>query len=47
MKKIFLSAIIILVTFSFAFGQEINKKNYKTKRITSAPEINGILDDEA
>jgi len=45
MKRIF-SSIIIALLFSAAYGQ-VEKKQYTATRVTSSPEINGILDDES
>jgi hypothetical protein len=47
MKKFLASAAIILLIVPFAFGQNPEKKRYQATMVTVAPEINGILDDEA
>jgi hypothetical protein len=46
MKSLIILAIILLFT-SGAFGQTPEKKQYKATKISVAPVINGILDDEA
>jgi hypothetical protein len=46
MKRI-LFLILLVLSFSFqAFGQTIEKKQYKATRAVTAPVINGILDEE-
>jgi hypothetical protein len=47
MKKILLLSFLLFSIYSFSFSQNIPKKKYNATRITSAPVINGILDDEA
>ncbi|MCJ7446845.1 MAG: carbohydrate binding family 9 domain-containing protein [Bacteroidales bacterium] len=52
MKKILTSVTIIFLIVSFAFGQNTEKQNpekkrYQATKVQVAPEINGILDDEA
>jgi len=52
MKKIFISGITIFLIVSSAYGQDTDKQNpekkrYQATRVQVAPEINGILDDEA
>jgi Domain of unknown function (DUF5916)/Carbohydrate family 9 binding domain-like len=47
MKRILIIAGIIFLFSLTTFGQTIVKKQYKATKITVAPEINGILDDEA
>jgi hypothetical protein len=46
MKSLIILAIILLFT-SGAFGQTPEKKQYKVTKISVAPVINGILDDES
>jgi len=45
MKRIFISFIIIFLLLPTSFGQDPEKKKYQATRISSAPVINGILDD--
>ncbi|MCU0474201.1 MAG: carbohydrate binding family 9 domain-containing protein [Bacteroidales bacterium] len=47
MKKILTSFIVLLLSASITSGQTNDKKNYKASRVTAAPVINGILDDDA
>ncbi len=47
MKKIFLLCIALFILSYSAFPQSIEKKHYKATKITTAPLINGILDEEA
>ena len=46
MKRILISIFILLLLISGVTGQTPEKKQYKATKITVAPEINGILDDE-
>ncbi len=51
MKKLLTSALMIMLGFSIAFGQDaeqksIEKKRYQATRIAAQPEIDGILDEE-
>jgi hypothetical protein len=51
MKKFFVSGTIIFLIVSLAYSQNTDKQNpekkrYQATRVTVAPEINGILDDE-
>ena len=46
MKKIILCLLIGLVIFPALKSQDLPKKKYKATRITEAPVINGILDDQ-
>jgi len=48
MKRVVFLFTIILLTFSFASGQtqDLPKKQYKAVRITDAPVIDGILDED-
>ncbi|MCX6333397.1 MAG: DUF5916 domain-containing protein, partial [Bacteroidia bacterium] len=45
MKRILISLTVLLVTFTAAFGQTLEKKRYKATRVTEAPVIDGILDE--
>jgi hypothetical protein len=47
MKRLLISGMIILFLLPSVFGQAPEKKQYKATRISIAPVINGILDDEA
>jgi len=47
MKIISITIINILLVSWTTFGQTVDKKQYKATKITEAPVINGILDDEA
>jgi hypothetical protein len=47
MKRILLLILIILLLLPGVSGQTPEKKHYKAARITMAPVINGILDDES
>jgi hypothetical protein len=47
MKIISITIISILLISWTTFGQTLEKKQYKATKITEAPVINGILDDEA
>ncbi|MDP4221835.1 MAG: DUF5916 domain-containing protein [Bacteroidota bacterium] len=47
MKRILTSLSVILLLFSGATGQAPEKKRYKAEKITTAPVIDGILDDDA
>jgi hypothetical protein len=46
MKRFLLTALIVFLIIPFVYGQELEKRKYKATRITVAPVINGILDDE-
>jgi hypothetical protein len=46
MKRTILLGIIILMLVPEAFCQSLEKKVYKATKVTSAPEINGILNEE-
>jgi hypothetical protein len=46
MKRFFLSGLIIFLLLPCVTGQTPEKRQYKATRITTAPVINGILDDE-
>jgi hypothetical protein len=45
MKRFFTSGVLIIILFTSSFGQTVVKKQYKATRITTAPVINGILDE--
>ncbi len=47
MKRILISVFIFILIISGVSGQTLEKKQYKAARLTVAPVINGILDDEA
>ncbi|MCX6326564.1 MAG: DUF5916 domain-containing protein [Bacteroidia bacterium] len=47
MKRFFITVLIIILLLPSIFGQTLEKKQYKATRISPAPVINGILDDEA
>jgi hypothetical protein len=52
MKKFFVSGTIMFLIVSFVFGQNTDKQNpekkrYQATKVTVAPGIDGILDDEA
>ena len=47
MRRILFTATIFLLIFSTTAGQNPEKKKYKATKISAAPAINGILDDEA
>jgi hypothetical protein len=46
MNRFFISGLIIFLFLPSVFGQTPDKKQYKATRISTAPVINGILDDE-
>jgi len=46
MKRFFISGLIIFLFLPCIFGQTPDKKQYKATRISTAPVINGILDEE-
>jgi hypothetical protein len=46
LKRSLVTSLILLLFLQCAFGQTPVKKQYKATRITTAPLINGILDDE-
>jgi hypothetical protein len=46
MKKLLISAVTFLVLISYGFGQNPDKKQYEANRITTAPNINGVLDEQ-
>ena len=45
MNRFFISFLIIFLLLPPVFGQTAEKKQYKATQITTAPSINGILDD--
>jgi hypothetical protein len=45
MKKNFVSCLIMFLILTSVSGQTVEKKQYKATRISTAPTINGILDD--
>jgi hypothetical protein len=45
MKRFLFSSLIIFTFLPSVFGQTVEKKQYKATRISTAPIINGILDD--
>ncbi|TAL60816.1 MAG: hypothetical protein EPN88_15375, partial [Bacteroidetes bacterium] len=47
MKRFFITGLVVFMILPTVFGQTPEKKQYKAIRITIAPVINGILDDEA
>jgi len=47
MKKLLVSAVIILLIIPLSFGQDLEKKRYQATKVSDPPVINGILDDEA
>ena len=47
MKRIFITLIILLLILSGVTGQTPEKKQYKATKLTIAPAIDGILDDDA
>ncbi|MDY0097767.1 MAG: DUF5916 domain-containing protein [Bacteroidales bacterium] len=47
MKRISAIALLILIGLTCINGQETEKKQYKTVKISIAPEIDGILNDDA
>jgi len=46
MKRFFYTCMIVFLIFPTVSAQTLEKKQYKATRITTAPVINGILDDE-
>ena len=46
MKRFLSILVLICLSLSVAFGQTPEKKRYQTTRTTTAPTINGILDEE-
>jgi Domain of unknown function (DUF5916)/Carbohydrate family 9 binding domain-like len=46
MKRIFITLIVLLMILPGVTGQTPEKKQYKATRLTTAPAIDGILDDE-
>jgi hypothetical protein len=47
MKKPLLLTVLLLLFLLKAFGQAVERKQYKATKITQPPVINGILDDES
>jgi hypothetical protein len=47
MKGILISLFLLFLIIPFTTGQTPEKKQYKAERLTVAPDIDGILDDEA
>jgi hypothetical protein len=47
MKRILITLITLLLILPGVTGQTPVKKQYKAARLTTAPAIDGILDDEA
>lgn len=47
MKRISVITFLILIGFIYTKGQETEKKQYKTVKISIAPDIDGILNDDA
>jgi hypothetical protein len=46
MKRFLILSAIILIIASGAFGQVPEKKQYKATQITSAPVIDGVVDEQ-
>jgi hypothetical protein len=46
MKRILITTLFIFSIFLFSGGQIPGKKNYKATQVTSAPVIDGVLDDQ-
>jgi len=46
MKSTLISLFLLLIVVPFVSGQTPGKKQYKAERLTVAPEIDGVLDDE-
>jgi hypothetical protein len=46
MKRILISLFLMFLIIPFASGQTPEKKQYKAERLTNAPDIDGILDEE-
>jgi hypothetical protein len=46
MKRILISSILLFLLIPFLSGQLTEKKRYKAERITVAPVVDGVLDDE-
>lgn len=47
MTKILILSSLMFLCVSFSYSQTIDKKRYQATRITNAPVINGILDDDS
>jgi hypothetical protein len=47
MERILITTGIILILFTLGFGQNPDKKRYEAQKITIAPVINGVLDEQA
>ncbi len=47
MKRILILTLSLITCISGIFGQSSEKKQYRAEKVTTPPEINGILDDEA
>jgi hypothetical protein len=47
MKRILISLFLLLLMIHFTSGQLPEKKQYKAEKLTVAPDIDGILEDEA
>jgi len=47
MKRILIAVLTVIIFVSGATGQAPVKKQYKAERLTSAPVIDGVLDEEA
>jgi len=47
MKRILITFLTMILLFPFLAGQAPEKKQYKAERLTTAPSIDGILNDDA
>ena len=47
MKRILILASVLFLIIPLIKGQTLEKKQYKAEKLTVAPEIDGVLDDEA
>jgi len=47
MKRNLIVPFLVFLLIPVVTGQDLEKKQYKAERITNAPDIDGILDDEA
>ncbi|MCJ7446516.1 MAG: hypothetical protein MUO72_02370 [Bacteroidales bacterium] len=46
MKRTLVSFTILFLIFSASFGQTPEKKRYKATEVTTAPLIDGVVDDQ-
>ena len=46
MKRIVISILFVFLIISFSFGQTPEKKSYKATQVSTAPVIDGFVDDD-